>query len=224
MNTDERTTIVMRAVRRIHTPSGPGRLPARWRRVTAVIAIGAVAAIAIAVLRDSPAERTAAPAPGTVTLGSPSAAQGPTSPPVRIAIKSIGVSAPVDPLVLEADGTLEVPTDYSRAGYYTGRPNPGAIGPAIIAAHVDSKTGPAAFYRLKDLKPGDEVSVTRADGSEVLFSVDRLETHLKDAFPTEAVYGPTPDATLRLITCAGAFESKAGSYKDNLVAFAHLKV
>ena len=166
----------------------------------------------------------------------PSASPGPASPaepapsasaagaaPVRIRIDAIGASAPIDPLGLNPDGTLQAPADYDRAGYYTGRPNPGAVGPAIIVAHVDSTTGPAVFYRLRDLTPGDEVTVTRADGSEVVFLVDRLERHPKDAFPTDAVYGPTPGATLRLITCSGSFDHSSGHYRDNLIAFAHLK-
>jgi sortase family protein len=149
---------------------------------------------------------------------------GAPSVPVRIRIEAIGASAPVDPLGLNADGTLQVPTDFNRAGYYTGRPTPGATGPAIIVAHVDSKAGPAVFYNLRNLKPGDEVAVTRADQSEVVFVVDRLEQHPKNAFPTEEVYGPTPDATLRLITCGGSFDRSARHYRDNLIAFAHLKV
>jgi sortase (surface protein transpeptidase) len=146
-----------------------------------------------------------------------------TAAPVQIRIDAIGASAPVDPLGLNPDGTLQTPADYGRAGYFTGRPNPGAVGPAIIVAHVDSKTGPAVFYRLRDLTPGDEITVTRADGSEVVFLVDRLEDHPKDAFPTDAVYGPTPDATLRLITCGGSFDRSSGHYRNNLIAFAHLK-
>lgn len=218
----------MGAHRRIHI-SGPGRPPAHWWRAMALVVIAAAAATTFVVAQRAPTARTAAPAatPGpateTLALGSPPATAGRPSPPVRIDITSIGVSAPVDPLVLEADGTLEVPTDYRRAGYYTGRPVPGEIGPAVIAAHVDSKTGPAAFYRLRDVRIGAEVRVTRADGTEVLFSVDRLEQHPKDAFPTEAVYGPTPGATLRLVTCAGPFDHAAESYRDNLIAFAHLK-
>jgi sortase (surface protein transpeptidase) len=174
--------------------------------------------------------------PATAAVAVPPAAPGPASPaeqaaaaaaapaaPVRIRIDAIGASAPIDPLGLNPDGTLQAPADYGRAGYYTGRPNPGAVGPAIIVAHVDSKTGPAVFYRLRDLTPGDEVTVTRADGSEVVFLVDRLERHPKDAFPTDAVYGPTPGATLRLITCSGSFDRSAGHYRDNMIAFAHLK-
>lgn len=164
-----------------------------------------------------PAEAPPSTAPATSAGGAPSA-------PVSIRIDAIGASAPVDPLGLNADGTLKVPTDFSRTGYYTGRPAPGALGPAIIVGHVDSKTGPAVFYRLGDLKPGDEVAITRADGSEVVFAVERLEQHPKAAFPTEAVYGPTPDgATLRLITCGGSFDRKSRHHLDNVIAFARFK-
>jgi sortase (surface protein transpeptidase) len=141
--------------------------------------------------------------------------------PVRIEVASIGASAPIDPLGLNADGSLAVPTDFRRAGYYTGRSIPGEIGPAIIVAHVNSKSGPAVFAHLRDVQPGAEVVVTRADGSRIVFVVDRVERHPKNAFPTAEVYGPTPDATLRLITCGGSFDRATGHYRDNYIAFAH---
>ena len=150
-------------------------------------------------------------------------AKGKHYAPLRIEIPKIGASAPIDPLGLNPDGTLEVPTDFARAGWYTGRPPPGATGPAIVVAHVDSKAGPAVFHRLRELKPGDEVTVVRADRSHVIFVVDGVQPYPKNAFPTKAVYDPTPGATLRLITCGGSFDRKAGHYRDNVIAFAHFK-
>jgi hypothetical protein len=174
--------------------------------------------------RAHAAASSAPPGPTGPAAGSALPAAETAAPaPVQIRIDAIGASAPVDPLGLNPDGTLQAPADFGRAGYYTGRPNPGAVGPAIIVAHVDSKTGPAVFYRLRDLTAGDEVTVTRADGSDVVFVVDRLERHPKDAFPTDAVYGPTAGATLRLITCDGSFDRSSGHYRDHLIAFAHLK-
>lgn len=196
----------------------------RWRLVLILLLVVGGGMIVFILLPHGEQAR-AAPAlaaPAVTPVVTPASAPV-ASAPVSIRIDAIGVSAPVDPLGLNADGTLEVPTDYSRAGYYTGRPPPGAIGPAIIVAHVDSKTGPAVFARLAELKPGEEVTVTRADRSEVVFVVDRLEQHAKNAFPTKEVYDPTPDATLRLITCAGTFDRAAGHYRDNLIAFARLR-
>ena len=160
-----------------------------------------------------------APPPEVVAESAP----GKQYAPMTIEIPAIDSRAAVDPLGLNPDGTLAVPTDFGRAGWYTGRPTPGATGPAIIIAHVDSKAGPAVFKRLRDLKPGDEVVVTRTDRSVVTFAVDRVESHPKKAFPTNAVYDPTPGATLRLITCGGSFDRKVGHYRDNVVAFAHYK-
>ena len=171
------------------------------------------------VISAEPTDTIPAPPPDFVAESAP----GKQYAPMRIQIPAIASSAPVDPLGLNRDGTLKVPTDFARAGYYTGRPPPGATGPAIIVAHVDSKTGPAVFKRLRDLKPGDEVTVTRADRSVVIFAVDRVESHPKKAFPTNAVYDPTPGATLRLITCGGSFDRRAGHYRDNVIAFAHYK-
>ena len=168
---------------------------------------------------SAPPETIPEPPPEVVAESAP----GKSYAPMRIDIPRIAASAPVDPLGLNPDGTLAVPTDFNRAGYYTGRPPPGAIGPAIIVAHVDSKAGPAVFKRLRELNPGDEVMVTRADRSTVVFVVDGVVSFPKRAFPTSAVYDPTPGATLRLITCGGSFDRKAGHYRDNVIAFAHYK-
>ena len=94
------------------------------------------------------------------------------------------------------------------------------MGPAVLAGHVDSTAGPAVFWRLRDLAPGDEVLVDRADGTTARFTVTRVERHPKDAFPTDEVYGPTTGAELRLITCGGEFDRAARSYRDNVVVFA----
>jgi sortase (surface protein transpeptidase) len=140
--------------------------------------------------------------------------------PVRIEIPAIGVRAPVIPLGLNSDRSLEVPTDFSEAGWWTGGPRPGEPGPAVVAGHVDSTTGPAVFYRLGDLHSGDAIVVVRRDGSRARFTVQRSERYPKSDFPTAKVYGPTSGPTLRLITCGGDFDSSTGHYVDNTVVYA----
>ena len=146
------------------------------------------------------------------------------STPVRIDIAAVGITARIGPLGLNPDGTLEVPTDFARAGWYTGRPTPGEAGPAVIVAHRASRRGgPGAFWKLPDVQPGQQIVVTRADRRRVLFSVERIEQHRKDAFPTEAVYGPTDDTVLRVITCGGPFDPALGDhYRDNVIVFARM--
>lgn len=158
----------------------------------------------------------------------PPAVKGPVlaaSPPVSIAIPAISVSAPVSDLGLMPDGSIQVPPleETNETGWYTGSPAPGVQGPSVILGHVDSaRSGPSVFYSLGSLKPGDEVSVSRKDGTVAVFRVDGVRSYGKNQFPTEVVYGNLDHAGLRLITCGGTFDPKAGHYESNIVAFASL--
>jgi len=158
------------------------------------------------------------PTPSPVVVGAAHLAR---SVPVRLQIAAIGVDSRLMDLGLKADGTMQVPPSGFPAGWYTGMPTPGQLGPAIIVGHVDWK-GPGVFYNLHKLKPGDLVAVTRKDGSKPVFRVTRVQQFPKDQFPTKAVYGPLDHAGLRLITCGGTFNSQTGHYEDNIVAFADL--
>jgi hypothetical protein len=142
--------------------------------------------------------------------------------PVRLQIPAIAVSTPLVRLGRLPDGSIEVPHDWNTAGWYDRGPRPGQPGPAVILGHVDSKTGPAVFFRLRALRPRDVVRVGLADGRTLVFRVQRVERYPKDKFPTEAVYLPTLNRELRLITCGGDFDYAAGSYRDNIVVYATL--
>jgi hypothetical protein len=142
--------------------------------------------------------------------------------PVRLQIPAIAVSTPLVRLGRLPDGSIEVPHDWNTAGWYDRGPRPGQPGPAVILGHVDSKTGPAVFFRLRALRPRDVVRVGLADGRILVFRVQRVERYPKDKFPTEAVYLPTLNRELRLITCGGDFDYAAGSYRDNIVVYATL--
>jgi LPXTG-site transpeptidase (sortase) family protein len=165
----------------------------------------------------------ALPAPtGPIVAPPQSAAPRPVAAPVSLTIPLIGVSTKLITLGLASDGSLQVPplSDTAVAGWYTGSPRPGAIGSAIIVGHVDTVHGPAVFDRLGQLRKGDQVYVRRADGTLVKFLVTAVQTYPKDQFPTQTVYGPTPDAELRLITCGGTFDRATGHYVSNIVVYA----
>ncbi len=142
--------------------------------------------------------------------------------PVRVRIPSIGVDSPLVQLGIDDEGVLVPPADFTRAGWFSGGPVPGDVGPSVIAGHVDSYAGPAVFFRLRDLVAGDEVLVDRADGTTARFTVTGADRYPKAEFPTEAVYGPTHRAELRLITCGGEFDRDLRSYLDNVVVTAVL--
>ncbi len=174
-----------------------------------------------AALRPVAAGVAALPAPTGPIVAPPQSAQpAPVASPVSLTIPLIGVKTQLITLGLAADGTMQVPSSTSVAGWYTGSPRPGAVGSAIIVGHIDSVSGPGVFYRLSELHRGDSVFVKRADGTTAEFRVTTVQTYLKDHFPTQTVYGPTPDAELRLITCGGAFDPATHHYLSNIVVYA----
>jgi sortase (surface protein transpeptidase) len=144
---------------------------------------------------------------------------------VRVAIPAIGVCGRVIPLGENPDGTVLVPplSEPRLTSWFDDGPAPGQTGPAALFGHVDTAAaGPAVFYRLGDLVPGDAVDVTRADHRVAVFRVYRIAEYPKNAFPTMAVYGNTARPELRLITCGGSFDAVRGSYDDNIVVYARL--
>ncbi|KNC18936.1 hypothetical protein AC792_09575 [Arthrobacter sp. RIT-PI-e] len=144
-----------------------------------------------------------------------------TEAPTRVRIPSIGVDAPLEVLSVDADDALQPPVAWEAAGWYDGSPVPGERGPAVIAGHLVGPTDAAVFVDLGSLAPGDLVSVDRADGTSATFAVDRtISAERTDSFPTSEIYGPTPDAQLRLITCDGEYDPSRGHWTRNMVVFA----
>jgi sortase (surface protein transpeptidase) len=144
--------------------------------------------------------------------------------PIAVTVPSVGISAPVIPLGLQSNGEIEVPSDFSDAGWREAGPEPGERGAAMMTAHVDSRSsGPAAFYSLKNVERGSDIRVRRKDGSTVVFTAERMEVVPKDNFPTSRVYGRTRLPTLRLVTCGGPFNSAERHYRDNIIVYATRK-
>ena len=176
-------------------------------------------------VRPAPVPSSTAPPTGSVAGAAPAVVTVPPmsrSTPVRVQIPAIGVDSGLMDLGLRSDGAMQTPPTGFPAGWYTGGPTPGQLGPAVVVGHVDWARHPGVFYNLREVKTGDQVIVARTDARKVVFRVSRVEEFAKDAFPTHAVYGNVDHAALRLITCGGSFDQQAASYRDNIVAFADL--
>jgi hypothetical protein len=185
---------------------------------------GAVPRTAVAGVAVPSAREVESPTPSPSAAAVPQAAHLSRSSPVLLEIPKIDVSSSLMSLGLNADRTVEVPpvSDPMQAGWYRNGPAPGEIGPAVLLGHVDGDQRAGVFFRLHELSPGDEVRVRRQDGTTAHFSVRRVDSVPKNAFPTEAVYGDTADAQVRLITCGGAFDRSARSYLSNVIVYATL--
>jgi Sortase domain len=178
------------------------------------------AGVAASVPATTQVQPTSRPAPSSTSGAAVAVTPLARSTPVRLLIPAIGVNSRLMRLGLQADGSVEVPPNAFPAGWYTKAPTPGELGPAIILGHVHWN-GPGVFYDLQKVKPGDQIVVTRADGSKPAFRITRIAAFRKVQFPTKLVYGDIDHAGLRLITCGG-FDSRARQYEDNIVVFADL--
>ncbi|WP_244809656.1 class F sortase [Streptomyces sp. So13.3] len=225
------------------TPAAPGRLrsalerrrprglcrfrPARPRRVAASLAV--LTGISLASFGTC-ALITAGPGParsadvGTLPVsqgGGRTASAGASAPaPVRIRIPGIDLDKTLIHLQVRQDGHLGVPEGPQQVGWWSEGPRPGDPGAAIIVGHVDSRTGPAAFYNVSSLRPGDAITIDREDHSHLAFTVRALRQYDKEDFPDDQVYATAGAPALRLITCGGTYDKALHEYRDNIVVYA----
>ncbi|MGW5561144.1 class F sortase [Micromonospora sp. NPDC003944] len=220
--------------------TGDARVPASRRRgrhallaTAGILTVAAAVTIGVAIAQRGetpPRPDTSASAPAANASPVPATRPGEltsgplmiSSPPTRVSIPSLRVSAAIVALGLGADGAMQVPDSATDVGWFTKAPTPGALGPAVLAGHVDWKGRRGTFFDLGKLLVGAGITVDRQDGSTAMFTVSRVEQHPKDRFPTADVYGATDHAALRLITCGGEFDDTTQHYRDNVIVYARL--
>lgn len=206
-------------------PPPPRKIRARIAGLAGVLLLfGGTVTLGVAALSQRHAPQPSAAAAGA-TGSSGHAPSLRRSAPVSLLIPAIGVDSRLLHLGLDANGTIAVPslsTSADLAAWFKDSPTPGQIGASVIEGHVDSYSGPAVFFRLGALQPGDTVDVTLADGVTAIFRVTGVREYLKDAFPAKTIYAASDFAALRLITCGGAFDSATGHYLSSTVVFASL--
>ncbi|HVX47646.1 MAG TPA: class F sortase [Mycobacteriales bacterium] len=208
-------------------PTSTRNRPLRWIAVAllSILALTGVSACGSHDKAADPAKKAAVTASATPT---PSPTRKPgleRSIPTTVDIPSIGARSSLVQLGVNADKSVQVPpvSEPLQAGWYKYGPTPGEIGPAVILGHIDGNHQEGIFWRLHEVKVGDVVHVKRQDGRTLTFTVRKVDQVSKKAFPTSAVYGNTPDAQLRLITCGGAFDASTRNYLDNIIVYATLR-
>ena len=199
------------------------------------LAAGSVLAVTLTACGASAAGSTATPQHASDPTATPKGESDPAAdqfksvrtyptvaPPTRVRIPAIDlVTPPLEQLGrMPKDKSIALPRDPLRAGWFKDGPRPGQPGPAVIIGHVDMAHAPAVFFRLREMKPGQAVYVDRADGSTEKFTVTAVRQVAKTDFPTQDVYAPDLQSSLRLITCGGQFDYDAHNYLDNVIVFA----
>jgi len=208
-------------------PRAPVSLLARVAGLAGVLLILAgAAAVGVAIAAQVHAPRPSPVAAGILgPFGGRAHRPLPRSVPVAVDIPAIGVHSRLLHLGVNSDGTIQVPSLNTRAGdaaWYKYSPTPGQRGTSVIEGHVDTYLGPAVFFRLGALRPGDSIDVRLADGITAVFRVTGVRQYLKSRFPAKTIYGAAGFAALHLITCGGVFDYTTRSYLSSTVVFASL--
>ena len=141
--------------------------------------------------------------------------------PVKLSIPRIALEAQIDPVALTSDGKPDIPEDPTHVAWFSPGPKPGEKGAAIIDGLLDTAHGPAVFAQLHAVQPGDAIAVTDAEGTQRTFRVERTEYYHVRTAPIHDISSGT-GTDLRLITCAGKWDTQLGHYDQRLVVFAQM--
>jgi len=146
------------------------------------------------------------------------------SPPVRLEIPKISVSAPVVPVGLTSDNAMDIGQDITKTAWYKFGPKPGEKGSAVIAGHYGwlNEQG-AIFNNLHTLQPGDGITVYDEKGQAVNFVVREIRKYDLNSDASDVFKDTDQKAHLNLITCGGLWDYFHQTYSDRLIVFTDLE-
>lgn len=142
--------------------------------------------------------------------------------PKTLVIDQLDVKTKVEQVGLDKEGAMGTPKNEQQVGWYKFGPRPGDVGNAVIDGHTDTKTGPAVFNRLDELKKGDKIKIKDASGRTLVFRVKKLVEYGHLDAPLEKIFGASDQRNLNLITCIGVYDENEGTYDNRLVVFTEL--
>jgi hypothetical protein len=225
-------------------PGAGGRRRARLAALVAglgalVAGLGALAAGFVTLTGPGPAPADAGTLPANTVSAGPSVVPGPspsTGPndarrtaapptprndsfsPTRITIAALRVTAAVDAVSVARDGSLDIPENPDRLGWWIGSAMPGARrGTVVLAGHVDTAAdGRGVLFGLERLPMGARIDV-RAGDEVIHYRAVARRSYVKRRLPADLFRTDTAPR-LVLITCGGTFVD--GSYSHNVVVYA----
>jgi sortase (surface protein transpeptidase) len=147
--------------------------------------------------------------------------------PVELQIDSVGVDAPIE-LGAVTDGAMQDPSGPWVVSWYNQLGKIGEGGNVVLAGHVDyynagpdGTPGPAVFWNVRDLPPGDIIRVVAEDGKNYEYAVQWTQPYAAAELTPDVIQndivGDTGQETLTLITCGGDFDPSTGEYLQRWV-------
>jgi len=146
----------------------------------------------------------------------------PIAAPARLQIPRIGVDTIIEAVGQTEAGQMGIPQKPDHVAWYELGATPGERGNAVISGHLDDPKGPAIFWKLDKLQPGDKVIIIDDTGMSHTFAVIATERYPDDTAPIDKIFGFDMERDLNLITCDGVWDRKAHRYKERLVVYTRL--
>lgn len=139
--------------------------------------------------------------------------------PESMSIPAIGIDAPVQHLGTTETGEMAVPDKIDEVSWFSPGYKPGQNGRAVVAGHVDGIDGPAIFWDLSKLEPGDEI-IVEGEGRKLIFKVHTMESIPLDEADIPKIFGYSSSPELVLITCSGTYDFDRGTREERLIVYA----
>ncbi len=153
----------------------------------------------------------------TATIAFP---PGVDAPIAQLVIPKYEVAAPVQVKGVDANNVMVSPDGPTNVAWYDFSAKPGFGGNAVFSGHVDYiNYGPAVFWHIKDLVPGDTIEVRLEGGTVYKYAVSAINS--VSASPSEEelreIVGPSQTDIVTLITCSGAFSYETHQYDQRTI-------
>lgn len=165
-------------------------------------------------IREGDGAQMAGPVPVNVAVGPEAVAERFPAPVEAITIPAIRISAPLVAMGVRSDGYMDLPYSPHQVAWYQFTGKPGMGGNAVFSAHVDYLNyGPAVFWNLSKIRPGDEVAVRLKDGTVLRYTVTVSYSIPVDQLDIQGLIAPTSTEAVTLITCGGTYANNAYSHR-----------
>jgi LPXTG-site transpeptidase (sortase) family protein len=137
--------------------------------------------------------------------------------PVKLVIQKLHVEAPIEVLGTDASNVMEAPNRPVDAAWYRFTSKPGSGSNAVFSGHRDfARVGPAIFWHLDQLAPGDLIEVVSPQRTEIAYRVSETWQYGLTTIPMKQVLATDVGDEVTLITCSGRYTPSTG-YDHRLV-------
>ncbi|WP_235195191.1 class F sortase [Exiguobacterium oxidotolerans] len=139
--------------------------------------------------------------------------------PATLSIDAIDVKAKSEIVGKDKQGRMDVPKKTEQVAWYRYGAEANQTGNVILAGHLDDTDGPAVFYDLAKMKPGQKIELQSKTGQTLSYVVTNVTSYPVDEAPVGSIFGATVAKRLTLISCIGTF-TKSKGYDERLVVTA----